>query len=138
MSVLDEIELSIDEFEALRLADLEGLYQEEAAARMEVSRATFARIVAASRKKVATALVQGNALRIGGGPVAFAGERSFRCESCRHDWTLLSAPGGPRGGPPARLGSSGGSMRGRARDPDPPAGGRGSSRLAADVGPTPD
>ena len=95
MSALEEIELSIDEFEALRLADLEGLYQEEAAARMEVSRATFARIVEASRRKVAAALVHGNALRIGGGPVAFAGQRSFRCESCRHDWTLPFGTGRP-------------------------------------------
>lgn len=138
MSVLDEIELSIDEFEALRLADLEGLYQEEAAARMEVSRATFARIVAASRKKVATALVQGNALRIGGGPVAFAGERSFRCESCRHDWTLPFGTGRPAGCPAC----SAREFRRVDAGPGPrsgPSGGRpGSSRLAADVGPTPD
>ncbi|MBK9374806.1 MAG: DUF134 domain-containing protein [Holophagales bacterium] len=99
VSVLEEIDLSIDELEALRLADLEGLYQEEAAARMEVSRATFARIVEASRRKVATALVHGNALRIGGGPVAFAGQRSFRCESCRHGWTLPFGTGRPAGCP---------------------------------------
>lgn len=99
MSVLDEVELTVDELEALRLADLEGLYQEEAAARMEVSRATFARIVEASRRKVATALVHGNALRIGGGPVAFAGERSFRCDSCGHDWTLPFGTGRPAGCP---------------------------------------
>lgn len=95
MSELEEVELTLDELEALRLADLEGLYQEEAAARMEVSRATFARIVEAARRKVATALVHGNALRIGGGPVAFPGQRSFRCGPCRHEWTLPFGTGRP-------------------------------------------
>ena len=99
MSALEEVELTIDELEALRLADLEGLYQEEAAARMEVSRATFARIVETARLKVATALVHGHALRIGGGPVSFAGQRSFLCESCRHEWSLPFGTGRPPGCP---------------------------------------
>jgi tRNA (cmo5U34)-methyltransferase len=73
MSGLEEVALSVDELEALRLADLEGLYQDEAASRMGVSRPTFARIVEASRRKVADALVHGRALRIGGGRVAFVG-----------------------------------------------------------------
>ena len=54
---LEETELSLDEFEALRLADLEGLYQEDAARRMKISRQTFAAIVHGSRSKVADALV---------------------------------------------------------------------------------
>ncbi len=99
MTALEEVELSIDELEAIRLADLEGLYQEEAAARMGVSRATFARIVEASRRKVADALVHGHALRIGGGPVAFDGLRSFRCEVCRHGWNLPFGTGRPAGCP---------------------------------------
>jgi uncharacterized protein len=61
--------MTLDEFEALRLADLEGLYQEQAAARMGVSRATFGRIVEAAHRKVAEALVHGKSLRIQGGPV---------------------------------------------------------------------
>lgn len=61
--------MSLDEFEALRLADLEGLYQEQAAEQMGVSRATFGRIVVAARHKVAQTLVHGRALRIEGGPV---------------------------------------------------------------------
>ncbi len=65
---LEEICLGLDELEALRLADKEGLYQEAAAMRMGVSRQTFGRIVEAARRKVATALVEGKALRIGGGP----------------------------------------------------------------------
>lgn len=67
---LDEVTLALDELEALRLADLEGLYQEAGAERMNVSRATFGRIVEAARRKVAEALVHGKALRIEGGPVA--------------------------------------------------------------------
>jgi predicted DNA-binding protein (UPF0251 family) len=66
---LEEVVLGLDGLEALRLADLEGLYQEEAAARMGVSRATFGRIVADARRRVAEALVGGKLLRIEGGPV---------------------------------------------------------------------
>jgi uncharacterized protein len=66
---LDVVGMTLDELEALRLADLEGLYQEDAAERMSVSRATFGRIVESARRKVAEALVQGKALHIQGGPV---------------------------------------------------------------------
>jgi predicted DNA-binding protein (UPF0251 family) len=99
MSRLEEVALSVDELEAVRLADLEGLYQDAAAARMGVSRATFARVVEAARRKVAEALVQGRALRIGGGPVAFVGERLFRCQACRHEWSLPFGTGRPEGCP---------------------------------------
>ncbi len=72
---LEEVALGIDELEAVRLADLEGLYQDAAAERMRVSRATFGRIVAAARRKIAEALVSGKAIRIAGGSVAWAGNR---------------------------------------------------------------
>lgn len=62
--------LSLDEFEALKLADLEGKYQEEAARLMHISRPTFGRIIESAHRKVAEALVLGKALRIEGGPVA--------------------------------------------------------------------
>ena len=64
----------MDEFEAIRLADLEGLYQEQAAERMNVSRQTFGRIVEAARRKVAQALFDGLALRIEGGEVEMPDE----------------------------------------------------------------
>lgn len=64
---LDEVELPLDGFEAIRLADHEGLSHEEAARRMLVSRQTFGRILSAARAKVAMALVNGLALRIHGG-----------------------------------------------------------------------
>jgi predicted DNA-binding protein (UPF0251 family) len=102
LSRLEEVALNVDELEALRLADLEGLYQEKAAARMGVSRPTFARIVEISRRKVAEALVHGRALRIAGGPVAFAGLRLFHCEECRHQWSLPYGTGRPEGCPSCR------------------------------------
>ena len=54
---LEEVVISLDEAESIRLADLEGLYQEAAAMRMAVSRQTFGRIVEAARRKVADALI---------------------------------------------------------------------------------
>jgi len=62
-----DVVLSLDEFEALRLADYEGLYQEAAALKMGISRQTFGRIVENARKKVADALVNGKILRVEGG-----------------------------------------------------------------------
>jgi predicted DNA-binding protein (UPF0251 family)/predicted Fe-Mo cluster-binding NifX family protein len=65
-----EVVLTFDEAEALRLADLEGLYQQAAAQRMGVSRQTFGRIIESARKKTADALLNGKRLRIEGGAVA--------------------------------------------------------------------
>jgi predicted DNA-binding protein (UPF0251 family) len=59
-----EVSLSLDELEALRLADQEKLYHGQAALRMKVSRATFGRILREGRRKVASTIIQGNALRI--------------------------------------------------------------------------
>ncbi len=56
--------LTKDEIEAIRLADFEGLYQEEAANEMEVSRPTFSRILNNARKKIANALISGKAIEI--------------------------------------------------------------------------
>jgi predicted DNA-binding protein (UPF0251 family) len=72
LALLECVDLTVDEFEALRLADLEGLYQEEAARRMNVSRQTFGRIVDGARRKVADALTHGKALSIAGGTVEVA------------------------------------------------------------------
>lgn len=61
--------MSLDEFEAIRLADGEGMKQEDAALEMQVSRPTFGRILEAAHRKVAGALVRGSSLRIQGGAV---------------------------------------------------------------------
>ena len=98
-SQLVEIVLEIDELEAVRLADLEGLYQEDAAEQMNVSRQTFGRIVSSARNKVARALVQGMSLRIEGGEIEMAEQRSFVCLDCRHEWQLPFGTGRPAGCP---------------------------------------
>jgi predicted DNA-binding protein (UPF0251 family) len=71
--------LRMDELEALRLADLEGLYQEAAAERMGVSRATFARILGRARTAVARALLEERVLVIGDGPVETGAQGPLPC-----------------------------------------------------------
>jgi predicted DNA-binding protein (UPF0251 family) len=61
---LQEVVLTIDEFEAIRRADHKGLYHDDAAAEMRISRSTFGRILARGRRKVAEALISGKALKI--------------------------------------------------------------------------
>ena len=92
---LETVELTLDGLEAIRLADREGLYQEEAARRMGVSRPTFARILTQARRKVAEALVEGKSLVISGGavtrrpseawPCPVHGHRRRRGRGCRCD-----------------------------------------------------
>lgn len=83
MNYLDEIILEADEVEAIRLGDLEGLSQEEAAERMKISRPTFGRIINAARMKVADGILNGKALRLS---EELAGKLSetllFSCKSC--------------------------------------------------------
>lgn len=69
-SEVEEVVLSLDEYEAIRLADHEQLYQEEAAVKMKISRQTFGRIIEAAHKKIADVLINGKALKIDGGEVA--------------------------------------------------------------------
>jgi len=69
LAELEAARLTLDGLEAIRLADLKGLYQEEAAEWMGVSRATFARILATARRAVADFLVNGKSLEVGGGIV---------------------------------------------------------------------
>ena len=90
LSMLEEVVLTVDEFEAIRLADLESLYQEQAAERMKVSRQTFGRIIESAHKKVAEALVKGKALKIEGGEFEMAAMRTFKCSDCQHAWGYLT------------------------------------------------
>jgi predicted DNA-binding protein (UPF0251 family) len=73
---LKEVQLTIEEVEAIRLKDIEGLEQQQCAEKMQVSRATFQRVLGSARKKVAEALMNGKAIKIEGGnfnvePVCF-------------------------------------------------------------------
>jgi len=80
---LEEVTLSLDEFEAVRLADFNGFYQEDAAGRMNISRQTFGRIIESAHKKIADSLVNGKALKIEGGEIAIKGKRHLRCPKCK-------------------------------------------------------
>jgi len=62
--LLEEVDLSMDELEALRLCDLKDLEQEDAAKKMKISQSTLQRILTSARKKVAEALSEGKAIKI--------------------------------------------------------------------------
>ncbi len=80
-SQLKEIRLTSDEFEAIRLADMEGLYQEIVADKMNVSRPTVGRILTTAHKKIAEALVTGKAIRVEGGEIQCLGTGAC-CDDC--------------------------------------------------------
>jgi len=105
LAVLHEVILTVDELEAIRLADLESLYQERAAKKMNVSSPTFGRILESAHKKVAEALVKGKALKIEGGEFEMASMRTFRCHDCQHSWELPYGTGRPENCPSFNSGS---------------------------------
>jgi predicted DNA-binding protein (UPF0251 family) len=76
---LEEVILNVDELEAVRLKDLEGLDQEECAKKMDISQPTFHRLVQSARKKVADSIVNGKALRIEGGNFRLIGKGRGFC-----------------------------------------------------------
>ena len=87
LNILDEVLLSVEEAEAIRLKDLEGLQQEECAERMHISRPTFHRVLESARSKLADALIGGKAIRIEGGNFEMA-MRRFRCNHDGHEWNV--------------------------------------------------
>ena len=86
MRVLEDVLLTVDEVEALRLKEIEELDQEESAGRMGISRPTFQRILASARKKIADAVLNGKAIRIEGGIFAMANSM-YRCFN-GHEWNV--------------------------------------------------
>ena len=94
---LNEVTLSVEEMEAIRLKDMEGLEQEASAKKMCISRPTFHRILQSARKKIAEALVTGKAIQIEGGNYGFSQSR-FTCNEDGHKWNVpfdVIASGGP-------------------------------------------
>ncbi|MBE7556223.1 MAG: DUF134 domain-containing protein [Anaerolineales bacterium] len=92
LETLEQVVLLHEELEALRLADLEGQHQAEAAAQMSVSRSTFQRLVTEARRKVTLALVNGAALHIEGGTFRVMVVR-WHCAGCGYDWDIVHGSG---------------------------------------------
>jgi len=94
---LKRIQLSLDEYEAIRLADLQGLDHAEAAEEMEISRSTFTRLIEKARAKLAEFIIEGRELVISGGTIHFRGNL-IRCLDCGHlfkndfDHPVISCP----------------------------------------------
>jgi predicted DNA-binding protein (UPF0251 family)/predicted Fe-Mo cluster-binding NifX family protein len=98
--MLEEVYLTFEGYEALRLADLEGLRQDEAAERMRISRQTFGRILADARRTVTEAVVKGLVLRIEGGEYQVAGGGIEPPATCRGPvpGTRAASASRPQGG----------------------------------------
>jgi predicted DNA-binding protein (UPF0251 family) len=73
------IVMTVDEYETIRLIDLEGMMQEECAEKMNVARTTVQRIYNDARKKLAKSLVNGNILKIVGGDYKLSDESESIC-----------------------------------------------------------
>ena len=83
---IPENSLKLEELEAIRLKDLEGLEQSVCAERMAVSRQTFQRILLSAREKIADSLINGKSIHVGGGHFTQNVCRA-RCLDCGYEWT---------------------------------------------------
>lgn len=84
-TLLENVDMTFEELESIRLKDLEGLDQTDAAAMMGISRATFQRILGSARQKISDALVNGKTINIEGGTYSLAGSL-LKCTGCGHQW----------------------------------------------------
>lgn len=84
---LQQLPLALDEYEAIRLADYQGMDHAEAAQEMEISRSTFSRLIEEARKKMAQFLIEGKELYIEGGNIHFRGN-VIRCQICGHMFNI--------------------------------------------------
>ena len=96
MPLLEEVVLTVDECESLRLADLQALSHEEAATKMKISRATFGRIIEKARQTLVDAIVNGKAIRIEGGNYQTGKMFEFQCRNCNRSWQFPTVAGGPK------------------------------------------
>jgi predicted DNA-binding protein (UPF0251 family) len=93
---LEEVSLTVDQREAIRLSDLLGMSHEDAGRRMGVSRATFGRIIQKARYAVADALINGKAINIEGGNYRISTKsRVFHCVRCNSEWEEPFGSGRP-------------------------------------------
>jgi len=82
----DTVEISLDMLEALRLADLEGLSQDEAAVSMGVSRQTFGRIIEDARRLVCDALINNKNIKFVSNDCVDFHKRELKCINCGYEW----------------------------------------------------
>jgi predicted DNA-binding protein (UPF0251 family) len=102
-SELESVTMSFDEFEAIRLADAEGLYQDEAAKQMQVSRQTFGNILASARRKVGEMLISGKLLTVTGGNIEVSSDENvFGCATCGHESSVANGMQPPEACPSCR------------------------------------
>lgn len=87
MRELDEVVLTVEELEAIRLKDLCDLEQHACAERMDVSRPTFQRVLSSARAKIAEGLVTGKAIRVEGGTYKLVSPKS-RCVQCDREMEM--------------------------------------------------
>jgi uncharacterized protein len=80
---LEEIVLTVDEFEAIRLKDVDGLEQEQSAQQMNISQPTFHRLYLEARRKIADVIVNGKALKIEGGTYEINPRQGRKRRYCR-------------------------------------------------------
>ena len=79
--ILQTVTVTVDEYEAIRLADYHGLEHLQAAEKMAISRPTFTRLIEKARHKIAEAIVDGKELVVEGGNIKFENAR-HRCRDC--------------------------------------------------------
>ncbi len=85
----EKVELTVGEYEAIRLADYENLEHAEAAVEMQISRPTFTRLIEKARNKVSKAIVEGKILNITGGSFIFK-NNLYHCNDCNKDIKIKS------------------------------------------------
>ncbi len=116
----NSVEISIDELEALRLADVEGMSQTDAAMLMGISQPTFHRILREARRKAGLAIIYGMKYNLKVGDHIM---RRFKCYDCKYEWEVPFGTSRPDSCPKcgsadihrAGNGKCGGARRGRGR-----------------------
>ena len=92
---LQEINLTKEEYESVRLKEIENYDQKKCAELMNVSQPTYSRILDSARKKIADAIINGKALKIEGGVFKLV-KRNFNCFKCTYDWEIKFGIGRPQ------------------------------------------
>ncbi|MFC1888005.1 DUF134 domain-containing protein [Candidatus Cloacimonadota bacterium] len=82
-TTLEQISLTLDEFEAIRLADYLDMEHSEASEEMQISRSTFTRLIEKARHKISRFIMEGKGLYIEGGNIHFRGN-VIHCQDCGH------------------------------------------------------